>query len=30
DIADIVTFLATDHSRWITGHTIDASGGTHL
>ncbi|MFD8252489.1 SDR family oxidoreductase [Streptomyces werraensis] len=30
DIADIVTFLATDHSRWITGHTLDASGGTRL
>ncbi|WP_371572267.1 SDR family oxidoreductase [Streptomyces sp. NBC_01314] len=30
DIADIVTFLASDASRWITGQTLDASGGTHL
>ncbi|MFF3847820.1 SDR family NAD(P)-dependent oxidoreductase [Streptomyces sp. NPDC002328] len=30
DIADIVAFLASHHARWITGQTIDASGGTHL
>jgi 3-oxoacyl-[acyl-carrier protein] reductase len=27
DIADIVAFLASDDSRWITGATIDANGG---
>jgi len=27
DIADIVSFLATDDSRWLTGHTIPATGG---
>lgn len=30
DIADIVAFLASDGSRWITGQCIDASGGTGL
>ncbi|MFF9778125.1 SDR family oxidoreductase [Streptomyces sp. NPDC013978] len=30
DIADIVAFLASDDSRWITGQCIDASGGTGL
>ncbi|MEE1941974.1 SDR family oxidoreductase [Streptomyces sp. TRM 70361] len=30
DIADIVAFLASDASRWITGQCIDASGGSHL
>lgn len=30
DIADIVAFLASDDSRWITGQHIDASGGTNL
>ncbi|WP_329331328.1 SDR family oxidoreductase [Streptomyces sp. NBC_00663] len=27
DIADIVTFLASDAARWITGQTINAAGG---
>ncbi|MBQ1093362.1 SDR family oxidoreductase [Streptomyces sp. B93] len=30
DIADVTAFLASHDSRWITGQTIDASGGTHL
>ncbi|MQS09463.1 SDR family oxidoreductase [Streptomyces alkaliphilus] len=30
DVADIVSFLASDASRWITGQCIDASGGSHL
>ncbi len=30
DVADIVAFLASDESRWITGQRIDASGGTQL
>lgn len=30
DVADVVTFLATDEARWITGSFIDASGGTLL
>ncbi|MFE6288125.1 SDR family oxidoreductase [Streptomyces sp. NPDC057877] len=30
DIADITAFLASHNSRWITGQTIDATGGTHL
>nr|6YPZ_AAA Chain AAA, Monooxygenase [Streptomyces sp. QL37]6YPZ_BBB Chain BBB, Monooxygenase [Streptomyces sp. QL37]6YQ0_AAA Chain AAA, Monooxygenase [Streptomyces sp. QL37]6YQ0_BBB Chain BBB, Monooxygenase [Streptomyces sp. QL37]6YQ3_AAA Chain AAA, Monooxygenase [Streptomyces sp. QL37]6YQ3_BBB Chain BBB, Monooxygenase [Streptomyces sp. QL37]6YQ6_AAA Chain AAA, Monooxygenase [Streptomyces sp. QL37]6YQ6_BBB Chain BBB, Monooxygenase [Streptomyces sp. QL37] len=30
DVADVVTFIATDESRWITGAFIDASGGTLL
>jgi 3-oxoacyl-[acyl-carrier protein] reductase len=27
DIADIVAFLASDDSRWITGQAIHAGGG---
>lgn len=27
DIADIVTWLASDDARWVTGHLIDATGG---
>ena len=27
DIADVVTFLATDDARWVTGQIIQASGG---
>jgi len=27
DIAEVVAFLASDRGRWITGQTIDASGG---
>jgi len=30
DIADIVAYLASDDARWITGQTLDASGGTAL
>nr|WP_011113162.1 SDR family oxidoreductase [Streptomyces rochei]BAC76539.1 probable ketoreductase SrrG [Streptomyces rochei] len=30
DIADIVAFLASDDSRWITGQCLDASGGGGL
>ncbi|THA69993.1 SDR family oxidoreductase [Streptomyces sp. A0958] len=30
DVADIVAFLASDDSRWVTGQCIDASGGTGL
>ncbi|SDR05045.1 SDR family oxidoreductase [Thermostaphylospora chromogena] len=30
DIADIVAFLASDDARWVTGHWIDASGGSML
>ena len=29
DIADVVTFLASDDSRWLTGENITASGGIH-
>ncbi|MEO3753287.1 SDR family oxidoreductase [Streptomyces sp. B6B3] len=30
DVADAVAFLASDDGRWITGQTLDASGGIHL
>ncbi|WP_031061523.1 SDR family oxidoreductase [Streptomyces sp. NRRL F-5527] len=30
DIADIVSFVAGDDARWMTGHWIDASGGVQL
>ncbi|GIG92177.1 SDR family oxidoreductase [Plantactinospora endophytica] len=30
DIADVVAFLASDDSRWVTGQVIDASGGARL
>lgn len=30
DVADIVAFLSTEESRWITGQVIDASGGSLL
>ncbi|ANN15834.1 monooxygenase [Amycolatopsis orientalis] len=30
DVADIVAFLASDESRWMTGAFVDASGGTLL
>lgn len=30
DVADVVTFLASDEARWVTGAFIDASGGTLL
>jgi bifunctional oxygenase/reductase len=30
DIADVIAFLASDHSRWITDGWLDVSGGTLL
>jgi len=30
DIADVVAFLASDDARWVTGHVLDASGGSFL
>ncbi|MFG2223616.1 SDR family oxidoreductase [Streptomyces sp. NPDC048644] len=30
DVADIVAFLASDDSRWVTGQWIDATGGAQL
>ncbi|MFG2552933.1 SDR family oxidoreductase [Streptomyces sp. NPDC048581] len=30
DVADVVAFLASDESRWITGQYLDVSGGTDL
>jgi NAD(P)-dependent dehydrogenase (short-subunit alcohol dehydrogenase family) len=30
DIADVVSFVASDDARWMTGQWIDASGGAHL
>ncbi|MBF8186413.1 SDR family oxidoreductase [Nonomuraea sp. K274] len=30
DVAGAVAFLASDDSRWVTGHWLDASGGTLL
>ena len=30
DIADVVAFLASDDARWVTGTTIDATGGQQL
>ncbi|MFI5963430.1 SDR family oxidoreductase [Streptomyces asoensis] len=30
DVADIVAFLASDDARWVTGQSIDASGGSFL
>ncbi|WP_284753211.1 SDR family oxidoreductase [Arthrobacter sp. efr-133-R2A-120] len=30
DIASIVAFLASDDGRWVTGQTVDATGGTNL
>jgi len=30
DVADIVAFLASSDSRWVTGQLLDASGGSHL
>lgn len=30
DVADVVAFLASDSARWVTGQTIDASGGLFL
>jgi NAD(P)-dependent dehydrogenase (short-subunit alcohol dehydrogenase family) len=30
DIANVVSFLASEDSRWVTGQRIEASGGAHL
>ncbi|WP_433050039.1 SDR family NAD(P)-dependent oxidoreductase [Dactylosporangium sp. CS-033363] len=30
DVADVAAFLAGPHGRWITGQTVDVSGGTFL
>ena len=30
DVADVVAFLAGPGARWITGRTIDVSGGSAL
>jgi NAD(P)-dependent dehydrogenase (short-subunit alcohol dehydrogenase family) len=30
DVADVVAFLASDDSRWITGQILEATGGLHL
>lgn len=30
DIGDVMAFLASDDSRWITGQRIEASGGQSL
>jgi 3-oxoacyl-[acyl-carrier protein] reductase len=30
DVADVVAFLASSDARWITGVTIEASGGNWL
>lgn len=30
DIADIVAFLSSSESRWVTGQLVDATGGSHL
>ena len=30
DVADVVMFLASEEARWITGHFIDATGGSRL
>jgi NAD(P)-dependent dehydrogenase (short-subunit alcohol dehydrogenase family) len=30
DVADVVTFLAGPHARWVTGQVIEVSGGTSI
>lgn len=30
DVANVVSFLASDDASWVTGQVIDATGGTHL
>jgi NAD(P)-dependent dehydrogenase (short-subunit alcohol dehydrogenase family) len=30
DVADVVAFLASDDARWVTGQSIEASGGQWL
>jgi len=30
DVADVIVFLASDYSRYITGATIDINGGLYM
>jgi len=30
EVADVVAFVASDDARWITGQTLDATGGSRL
>ena len=30
DVADVVAFVASEEARWITGHILDATGGSRL
>ena len=30
DVADVVAFLASEEARWVTGHIMDATGGSRL
>lgn len=30
DIAEVVSFLASERSRWITGQNLRVNGGTHM
>jgi NAD(P)-dependent dehydrogenase (short-subunit alcohol dehydrogenase family) len=30
DVGDVITFLASDDGRWVTGSFVDASGGSLL
>lgn len=30
EIADVISFLASADARYVTGHTIDATGGSRL
>ncbi len=30
DVAEVIAWLASNHSRWMTGQVLDASGGLHL
>jgi NAD(P)-dependent dehydrogenase (short-subunit alcohol dehydrogenase family) len=30
DVVDVIRFLASDESRWITGQIIEVSGGTRI
>ncbi len=30
DVADVITFLASDRSRYITGVTLDVNGGQYM
>ncbi len=30
DMADVVSFVASENARWMTGARLDATGGAHL